>query len=488
MASTTNHSRPLAKRVKIKDVEGSDETQVLVKSRTRNNWFHPHIWPAIDIAATQTNYSAREIVKYLQSRHQDTGLYNTLNSSTVDSWIDTKSTSMKRQWLPRVTESVCQATGWSPSRQHYRTILDGKDKLIEKIKETLLAIRQASLTVNANLARTIILGYIQAECPELIEEEASTSLRPRGKAPIFSLTTTKRFLYDHLNWSSRRATKDGQKTPLDWEDLCLATFFRFFYTVMKENIHPSMIINMDQTGVILVPGANDATYEKKGSKQVPIHGKDEKRAFTAVLSVSMSGHVLPIQSVWKGATGRSLPTNGASAEATAAGHRFVFNKDSHWSSFTTTQAWINDIVLPYRATMIEKHFLSPDAKMILYIDSWTVHRSKEFRNWIKEKHSGLIVLYVPAGCTGIFQPCDVGLQRLFKHNIKISASQFFVKTVQKDREEGIASSEIRLPTSLPELRNATPLWVSNGVEYLNTPIATDDGMLDSIGAKAWRNC
>ena len=33
---------------------------------------------------------------------------------------------------------------------------------------------------------------------------------------------------------------------------------------------------MDQTGVVLIPGANDHTYEKKGVKQVPIHRKDEK--------------------------------------------------------------------------------------------------------------------------------------------------------------------------------------------------------------------
>lgn len=47
---------------------------------------------------------------------------------------------------------------------------------------------------------------------------------------------------------------------------------------------------------------------KKGVKQVLIHGKDEKRAFTAVLSGSCKGKVLPIQSVWKGATSVSLPT------------------------------------------------------------------------------------------------------------------------------------------------------------------------------------
>ena len=72
---------------------------------------------------------------------------------------------------------------------------------------------------------------------------------------------------------------------------------------------------MDQTGTVLVPGGNDNTYEIKGAKQVPIHGKEGKRAFTAVLSVDLGGEVLPTQSVWKGVLAASLPTIAASEEA-----------------------------------------------------------------------------------------------------------------------------------------------------------------------------
>ncbi len=54
---------------------------------------------------------------------------------------------------------------------------------------------------------------------------------------------------------------------------------------------------MDQTDVLLVPVGQDNTYEVKETKQVPIHGKEEKRAFTSVLSVDLEGKVLPIQCV-----------------------------------------------------------------------------------------------------------------------------------------------------------------------------------------------
>ncbi len=50
-------------------------------------------------------------------------------------------------------------------------------------------------------------------------------------------------------------------------------------------------MNIDQTAVDLVPGANDATYEIKGAKQVPIFGKDKKRLFIVILSGSCKSKV-----------------------------------------------------------------------------------------------------------------------------------------------------------------------------------------------------
>lgn len=122
--------------------------------------------------------------------------------------------------------------------------------MVIEIKASLLAIREASLVFNANLARVIILGLIQAASPDLLGDRAS--YRPKGQAPIFSIATTRRFLSEKLGWSSRKGTKDGQKTPEDWEVSCEKTIVRFVYTVRKENIHITLIVNIDQTGVILV--------------------------------------------------------------------------------------------------------------------------------------------------------------------------------------------------------------------------------------------
>ncbi len=151
------------------------------------------------------------------------------------------------------------------------------------------------------------------------------------------------------------------------------TFFRFVYTVRHEGISKYLIVDMDQTGVLLVPSGSDNTYKVKGAKQVPIHGKEEKRAFTTVLSVDLGSEVLPIQCVWKRVVAASLPTPVVSKKAKEKGHRFALNRQIHWSSLETTKARIAEILLVHRKKMIRIHDLPLDLKMILYLDCWTIH-------------------------------------------------------------------------------------------------------------------
>ena len=92
MALSTNHSWPLTKQTRTEPVDSTEKTEneksILVKSRRNKNWFHPHIWPAIDMAVKHTNYSLRETVKYLQSHHQADDCYDALSFTTISNEID----------------------------------------------------------------------------------------------------------------------------------------------------------------------------------------------------------------------------------------------------------------------------------------------------------------------------------------------------------------------------------------------------------------
>jgi len=268
----------------------------------KTNWLHPILWPLINAAAIRHNFMAASIVKDLQLRFLQEGHFNRLWKSTVHSWIETDKS--PRTWKPEVLKQVETGTTWKPGTGRIR-ILDPYPEVIEAAKKSLLAMRQASLPVNVSIARHILLGIIQSKCPQILSQPRN--LKHSQDSPVLSIWTVRDFLRRELNWTVRCSTKAGQKLPVNWEELCEKTFFRFVTTILKEDIHQSLLINLDQTGIILIPGGTQCTYDEKGIRQVALYEKEEKWAFTVVLITSANGLVLSVQAVWKGKSERFLP-------------------------------------------------------------------------------------------------------------------------------------------------------------------------------------
>lgn len=65
--------------------------------------------------------------------------------------------------------------------------------------------------------------------------------------------------------------------------------------------------------------------------------------------------------------------------------------------------------------MIRKHGLAAHAKVILYIAYWKVHKSQDFGTFLFRDIPWAIIIVMPAGCTGILQPVDVGIGQVYKH-------------------------------------------------------------------------
>ena len=74
--------------------------------------------------------------------------------------------------------------------------------------------------------------------------------------------------------------------------------------------------------------------------------------------------------------------------------------------------------------------------------------------------------------TGIAQPADVGLQRLLKHHVKRSATDFVVGRAMRELAAGVKPKEIKLPTKLPILRNASIAWLLDAYNFFaqNQPV------------------
>ncbi|KAF6740973.1 hypothetical protein DFP72DRAFT_743759, partial [Ephemerocybe angulata] len=204
-----------------------------------------------------------------------------------------------------------------------------------------------------------------------------------------------------LEWSRRKATQAAQKLPDDWEEQCVRSCMRKSYVIREHDIVPELFINSDQTQVVYAPG-DKMTYDKKGEKQVRVIGLEEKRAFTVVVSVASDGSVLPFQAIYKGSSKNSLPSPEAPNynDLIGTGTRLVSSRSgTYWSNQGTMRELVEDIIEPYISRIKAKLKLPEWAKCLWTIDVFSVHRSEEFRGYMKTNHPNIVLDFVPGGCT-----------------------------------------------------------------------------------------
>ncbi|KAF5341984.1 hypothetical protein D9611_001844 [Ephemerocybe angulata] len=138
--------------------------------------------------------------------------------------------------------------------------------------------------------------------------------------------------------------------------------------------------------------------------------------------------------------------------------------------------FVEKILAPYFDRQRERLGL-PSASMALWtIDVFSVHRSEEFRTYMKSTHRNIILDFVPGGCTSVGQPCDVGIQRPFKHSIRRSyhdgvVYEMMTKLVKKE--------PLILDTRVGPLRDKSVQWLWNGYNAINKP---------ELVKKAFANC
>jgi hypothetical protein len=133
-----------------------------------------------------------------------------------------------------------------------------------------------------------------------------------------------------MGYSKRKGTKSVKKLPDDFNNVKSEFLDRIATVVKKHSIRRSMIINVDETGVNIVPVGN-WTMEAEGSKQVKITGLDDKRLITVTLACTASGHLLDPQIIYEGKTAGCHP-------------KFKFpdgwaitHSENHWANANTTK-------------------------------------------------------------------------------------------------------------------------------------------------------
>ncbi|KAF9022124.1 hypothetical protein BDZ89DRAFT_220444 [Hymenopellis radicata] len=190
----------------------------------------------------------------------------------------------------------------------------------------------------------IVVSTILHMKPEIFEQQASDGSRFR-----VSDSYLRKWLHETIGWSERRATRATQKTPDDWEDQCEKAILRIAYVMKEHDVPSALFVNTDQTQVTYAQGTK-LTWAATGLKQVTTVGSEEKRAFTAVVSVANSGELLPLQAVYdaKGDHALLKPEAKNYKEAISAGFLFEASMtDTYWSTHDTMHSLVDDLLAPY---------------------------------------------------------------------------------------------------------------------------------------------
>ena len=261
-----------------------------------------------------------------------------------------------------------------------------------------------------------MIGILKVQLPKIF----TMTVRNNSKLFQCSDTFVGHFVKDKLKWSKCKATQAGQKLLANAEDQMEACAFRLPVAIADHDIPDACVINGDQMGNTYSQ-SGQSTYAETGTNQVTVVGKEDKRAFTIMVGVSMSGEVLPFQVIYVGSSSASLPRlekpgsayKAANDEAKRLRFQFENGGKKHWSNMQTMKSYVTHVLAIYFNTQ-RTRLNRPGQVCLWVIDCWSIHRSEEFRNWMRTNHPWILVHYVPSGCTGIFQPCDVGIQCILK--------------------------------------------------------------------------
>ena len=394
----------------------ADAEEARSKRGKYTNWFATPVIHHILREFQLTGHSSRKAVANLQRALPN--VYSSLSYSTIDSWFDKSFTppQLKPQYqtlLDQAQTTIARGPGCAPLFAPY-------PELEEDIKNVLQQLRQNGGAVNISIIRWVMQTVLEKKQPDLLSQ---TKL---SKAFISS------WVHSRLSWSWKTRTTAASKLPLDWRAQGITMAKRIAAGMQLEKIHPSLIINLDQTGMHLAPSSHK-TYETKGEKTVPVIAAEDKRQITVVLASSMNGNMLPLQFVFQGETARCLPPV---TPAIVAAEAHLTHSSNHWSNLETMKQYVKEIIVPYYNKQIEENRLAANSKLMLVLDAWSVHRSEEFRLHLRMHYPYIWLVFVPANCTSKLQVADVALQRPFKHGVRQRFDQWGAETIKEQMKSG----------------------------------------------------
>jgi len=397
---STSSSAPLFGPAHAAQFEGA------LKKRGTDGYVHWNEMPEVFEMIIKAVEGCRDWNDALQSLQKPSNpvILQRLRVPTMKGWFDSNF-----KLLPHIRQRWEERLQRLGGIGHRYSLADHAD--LERHLVSIFAKRRESgLVVNSNVAVPIMRAVIQQRAPHLLDKMA------------LSRRWVRQWLRSRCGFTYKRATTSGQKLPADWEEKVETMIDRAAAVVVKYKIaHPSLVINWDQSAIMLVP-TSKYTYHSKKDKHVSVTGQDDKRQITTVVGGTLEGELLPLQMIFAGQEKnrkqhKAVPVmdDDTALRVKAAGWHLT-QTPNHWSSQLSMVDYVDRIITPWVTAKRQQH-KCPGSHVLLLFDCWSVHKSEEFLGWMKEHHPDFHIVFIPACCTGKAQPADVVMQRPLKCEI-----------------------------------------------------------------------
>lgn len=336
-------------------------------------------------------------------------------------------------------------TALPPAKRGRSTLLP--TDIDTKLQKHITAARRAGAPINRRITVATAYGLVRHHKRHLLPKHGGHLNLEKGWATSF---------LRRVRFVRRKATKAARKHPPNYEELQSAYHERISTAVSEFNPPDELIINIDQTGVPIVP-VGDYTLEEEGAKQVPIVGKDDKRQITVVLGETHSCQVLPPQVIYQGKTDKCHPQGIEFPDDWDITHT-----DNHWSTGDSMVRWVKQVLEPHVQT-VRKQIDSPDQRGILILDVFKAHQCTEFLDAVRSHN--MEIVFVPGGCTDDLQPLDVSGNKVFKTALADHFSEWYTSQVVDQLEAGDdISSQVDLRLALLKPLHAN--WMIAAYDHL----------------------
>lgn len=132
--------------------------------------------------------------------------------------------------------------------------------------------------------------------------------------------------------------------------------------------------------------------------------------------------------------------------------------------------YLHQVLVPYYKAQKMRLQLPLDYPCIWIIDCWSVHIKDSFIAWVQQQYPFIRILFIPANCTGLMQPCDLAGQRDLKCILRSIGTLFAMVQMrealklveglsEEERKQKIEEGALKINTAMSAVKPLLPGWL-----------------------------